>query len=545
MDALAADRMLGEFPPQAYAFGSYRTDKEAKPKDREPQQKIEWKAKGVIPILYDAPHHDHSALHRTLDLWAQTYRDGIQGKESIVTEYALTKPSASTQQDDYVRRMIWALSDRSGKPAKLFAEIDPVPPLEWLEAFSEDCFSHSDLSQFDIPPFKQPDENLKFSLLRRPVNYSHAPENWRYVAPLVAQMPDELLSTLAHSATWWLQSASEKKLNCHEDLFFELCRRYLAIDYQNEVDDKRDPVSHSINHPVGHITQALINIWFLRQPNDNDGLPSDIKPLLTKLCGSEKAQYRHGRVVLASRLISLFRIDRAWTEQYLLPFLSWQSSESEARATWMGFLWSPRIYWPLLTVCKDNFLETAKHYDVLGTWGAQYINLLAFAALDPASTFTTDEYRSAIDSLPQSGLEIAAGALLSALEGAGEQREQYWQNRIRPYWQEIWPKDRQKMSTSIAQNLAQLSISAGDEFPDALATFIDWLQTFDPHYILHLLGKSDLCSKFPQDVLTLLDRIIGNPSYSYSELGECLDNIGRAWPPSQAEPRYRRLHEFR
>jgi SIR2-like domain len=118
MDALAADRMLGEFPPQAYAFGSYRTDKEAKPKDREPQQKIEWKAKGVIPILYDAPHHDHSALHRTLDLWAQTYRDGIQGKESIVTEYALTKPSASTQQDDYVRRMIWALSDRSGKPAK-------------------------------------------------------------------------------------------------------------------------------------------------------------------------------------------------------------------------------------------------------------------------------------------------------------------------------------------------------------------------------------------------------------------------------------------
>jgi SIR2-like domain len=175
MDALAADRMLGEFPPQAYAFGSYRTDKEAKPKDREPQQKIEWKAKGVIPILYDAPHHDHSALHRTLDLWAQTYRDGIQGKESIVTEYALTKPSASTQQDDYVRRMIWALSDRSGKPAKRFAEFDPVPPLEWLEAFSENCFSHSDLSQFGILPSQKPDENLKFSLLRRPVHYSQAP----------------------------------------------------------------------------------------------------------------------------------------------------------------------------------------------------------------------------------------------------------------------------------------------------------------------------------------------------------------------------------
>lgn len=1039
MDALAADRRLGEFTPQAYAFGSYSTDDKAEAEYREPQQKIEWEAKGVIPILYDGANR-HSALHETLRIWAETYRDGIQGKERIVVDYALIKPSASTQQDDYVKRMIWALSDRSGKPAKRFAEFDPVPPLEWLEAFSEDCFSHSDLSQFDIPPFKLPDENLKFSLIRRPVNYSHAPwmmltshgasgsnwdmvmnhlaswlmrhlnnpqlllwlterggrlqnqlvpmvkwkldrfanleregntteldrirvsspdaipsssmrilwcllltgrvklsqknlelhrwkrklnqdgltttlrfelrellapkiklknplplflgeddeieitrenikrfidwdvvlaadhvnyssgdlqqmaawkrvlpellvdiqqllldaldlqrelgeaddlndrsnwdlpsisphsqnqrfkewvsliellrdawlavqqshparatriardwfeqpyptfkrlalfaatqsenitaddwvswlladdcwwlwslgtrretmrllvlegqnltliererleaailaglprkrykenlesedwqesqaheiwlhlaklksggcvlgndaaqkladlsvaypnwqlaanesdefliwmsgsgdsdfeerhpivrvprqldelliwlrqetktdpfsgndwrdvcqkefatvvrafyilsqENfwpsnswrealqtwsdkkrvrhcWRYVAPLVAQMPDELLSTLAHSATWWLQSASEKKLNCHEDLFFALCRHYLAIDYQNEVNDERDPVSHSINHPVGHITQALINIWFLRQPNDNDGLPDDINPLLTQLIGS----HRHGRVVLASRLISLFRIDRAWTERYLLPFLSWQSSESEARATWMGFLWSPRIYWPLLTACKDNFLETAKHYDVLGTWGEQYVNLLIFAALDPASTFTTEDYRLAIDSLPQSGLEIAAGALLSALEGAGEQREQYWQNRVRPYWQEIWPKDKQNMSTSIAQNLAQLSISAGDEFPDALATFIDWLQTFDPHHILYLLDKSDLCSRFPQDVLTLLDRIIEDPCWSRSELGKCLDDIARAWPSSQTDPRYRRLHEFR
>jgi hypothetical protein len=368
---------------------------------------------------------------------------------------------------------------------------------------------------------------------------------WRYVAPLVAQMPDELLSTLAHSATWWLESASKKKLNCHEDLFFALCRRYLAIDYQNEGGDERDSVSRAINHPVGHITQALINVWFLRQPNDNDGLPDDINPLLTQLCGSEKAQYRHGRVVLAERLISLFRIDRAWTERYLLTFLSWQSSESEARAIWMGFLWSPRIYWPLLTVCKDDFLETAKHYEVLDTWGAQYINLLVFAALDPVSTFTTDEYRSAIDSLSQSGLEIAAGSLVRALEGAGEQREQYWQNRVRPYWQEIWPKDKQKMSTSLAQNLARLSIAAGDEFPDALTTFIDWLQPFDPHHILYLLDKSDLCSRFPQDVLTLLDRIIEDPCWSRSELGKCLDNIGRAWPPSHAEPRYRRLHEFR
>jgi hypothetical protein len=368
---------------------------------------------------------------------------------------------------------------------------------------------------------------------------------WRYVAPLVAQMPDELLLTLNHSVTWWLESASKKKLNCHEDLFFDLCHRYLAIDYPDNVGRDGDALSLAMNDPIGHITQAMIKIWFLRQPSDGDGIPDDIEPLLRKLCGSEKAQYCHGRVILASRLISLFRIDRVWTEQYILPFLSWQSSESEARATWTGFLWSPRIYWPLMTAFKNDFLETAKHSSVLNHFGEQYINLLTFAALDPASTFTTEEYRSAIDSLPQSGLEIAAGSLVRALGGAGKQREQYWQNRVRPFWQEIWPKDKQKMSTSISENLARLSIAAGGEFPDAIATFIDWLQPLDPHHILYLLGESDLCSRFPQDVLTLLNRIIGNPSYSYSELGECLDKIAGAWAEAKRDSRYLRLDKFR
>jgi hypothetical protein len=364
---------------------------------------------------------------------------------------------------------------------------------------------------------------------------------WRYIAPLVARMPDDLLSTLAHSVTWLLESASKKKLNCNKDIFFDLCLRYLTINYKDEVDDQKDSVSRAINHPVGHITDALINVWFLQQPNDNDGIHDEIKPLLTKLCGLEKAQYRHGRVILASRLISLFRIDRAWTEQYLLPFLNWQTSESEARATWIGFLLSPRIYWPLLTAFKNDFLETVNHYNVLGHSGREYVNLLTFAALDPASTFTTEEYRFVIDSLPQAGLEIVAEALASALEGAGEQREQYWQNRIRPYWQEIWPKNKQKMSPSIAESFARLSIAAGGEFPDALAKFTDWIQPFYPFRILFLLCELDLCSQFPKDVLTLLDRIINNPPSLLSGLGKCLDDIANAWPESQTDKRYQRL----
>lgn len=170
MDALAADRMLGEFTPQAYALGDCKPGQE-KPKT------IEWKAKGVTPILYEAPNgrHDHSALHKTLKVWAETYRDGTLGKERIVIDYAPTRPSASTRQDDFVGRMLWALSHESGLPAKRFADFNPAPALEWLEAFSEERYLHSDLNRFGVPPRAEVHDKLRFSLIRRPAPYLHAP----------------------------------------------------------------------------------------------------------------------------------------------------------------------------------------------------------------------------------------------------------------------------------------------------------------------------------------------------------------------------------
>jgi hypothetical protein len=144
MDALAADRMLGEITPQAWALGDCEPGQEHR-------KSIEWEAKGVTPILYNVPagSYDHSAMHQTLHAWADTYRDGVQCKESIVVKNALARPQDSTQQDDFVGRMLWALSDKSGLPAKRFADFNPAPSLDWLlESFAHERFGHSDLTRF-------------------------------------------------------------------------------------------------------------------------------------------------------------------------------------------------------------------------------------------------------------------------------------------------------------------------------------------------------------------------------------------------------------
>ena len=117
MDALAADELLGEKKPDAYAFASYQ--------DGELDDTLEeWQAKGVSPLFYKVPTgtDDHSALFRTLKEWADTYRDGVRGKEMIIAQHATTPPLASSKSDFAVGRVLWALTD--GLAAKHFADMN-------------------------------------------------------------------------------------------------------------------------------------------------------------------------------------------------------------------------------------------------------------------------------------------------------------------------------------------------------------------------------------------------------------------------------------
>ena len=1043
MDALDTDRMLGEAIPQAYAMGGCKPDqKEA--------QSIAWQNKGVSPILYEirTGRNRHSALHETLKLWAETHRDGVLGKEQIVVKYALARPSESTQQDDFVGRVLWALSDKSGLPAKRFAEFNPAPPIEWLTAFSENRFRYGDLSRFGISPQALMDAKLRFSLINRPASYKHAPrmtlvgsnpdtdwdtvmyhvacwlmrhlndpqliywlvkngsrlheklagliesrldylnnlnregesdeldeiranspnaipdarmqllwhlllrgrvksfrgdyglsrwvdhlkrhgltaslrmelreflspmialrkpfrwpdelvkpdpsehlrhivdwelelatdhvqsvlgdrtdehwrvafpvllddlqqllldaldllselgravdrsdgsfvvlpsiephwqnrglrdwvtliellrdawlivqkdyparatriaeewfelpyptfkrlaffaasqdgcidsaqwfdwllsdacwwlwseetqrevmrllalqghrlsssqgtleaaildgpprrmypedleperwegiversvwlrlaklnasglqlgnaaqsrfgtlssanpslkldpherkefphwisgtgdpdyeddreidiaprkrrelvqwlkdsppqrhwsdedtwpetcrtrfplsfvalcdlaqqgiwlasrwrealqvwseddlvqQSWRYAAPLVATMPDNILHEIARGVAWWLYATS-KSGERHDEILLDLCRRILNLPLKpgsgltitQGGEQIRRSVTEAINHPVGLVTQALLSLWFRREPNDNDCLPDHLEPLFTQMCDTQVERFRHGRAVLASRLIALFRVDRAWTEQHLLPLFQWTENSMEAQIVWEGFLWSPRLYRPLLNAFRPQFIETASHYDDLGEFRQQYAAVLTYAALECTDEDEAKEFQSAFKALSlfQEGLQEVARTLSQALESAGAQREDYWVNRIEPFWQNIWPKSLDLVSDGITDPLVLMSIAAGEKFPDAVKLIHDWLRPPEyPHHIVHWLQESDVCAKFPNEALRLLDAVISNQP-SLPGLAECLTDILQAMPEIQDDRRYQRLKGY-
>jgi len=1039
MDALAADRMLGEVIPQAYALGDCEPGKQY-------DKAIEWEAKGVTPILYEvlkepSGKDNHSALHNTLKVWAETYRDGILGKERIVVDYALARPSASTRQDDFVGRMLWALSDESGLPAKRFADFNPVPSLEWLKAFSEKRYKHSDLIRFGVPAHADLDDELRFSLIRRPTPYKIAPwmalvsgrgnstqldnvilhlarwlmrhlndpeliiwiaeqgeqlhdqlarfieheldrftclenegktieldeiraqapnavpepfmrtlwrlllarrvkssgikqgniffwhnrlkhdglttllrlelrefltpkialkkafpwraadegtkkqtlidceivladkdicssisslddkhwqdalpellndfqqllhdalnlqrelgeainidelpsisphwqnrhhrgwrmlivllrdawlavqkrdpaqatriaqnwfdlpystfkrlalfaasqdnciapdqwaewvmtedawclwaanthremmrllvlqgrnltpqaqeqleavilngpprkmysddlevgrweeiveqsiwlrlaklcssgialgtaakkrlkdlstaypkldahdreeflywvsgtgdpdfeenrqmrkimaprkkgelvqwlkqppktsypryeddwgdvcrtrffhslyalcelakeglwpeerwrealqvwsesdlalRSWRFAAPLIQEMPDDFLQKLAHSITWWLEVVS-KATDKHEVILLNLCRRMLTLPFDpgscsivRNGEPINKPVTKAINHPVGRITQTLLNRWFKHAPKDNEQLEDSYKSFFTLLCNIQEGRFWHGRILLAAHLIALFRVDRAWTNTYLLPLFDWTKFPQEAKAVWEGFLWSPRLYKPLFITLKPQFLNTAHHYSELCEHSRQFPVLLTYAALEFIDDgYTSSELQSAISVLPQEGMQEVANTLLHALESAGEQREDYWKNRVMPFWHNIWPKSREDISESIAESLASLCIAARGEFSSAFTIIKYCLRPLeDPGHILHRLHESGLATCFPSEALRFLSVVIDHQSWLTDDFEHCLNAIVNADPTIKQNHLYRQLCDY-
>ena len=362
------------------------------------------------------------------------------------------------------------------------------------------------------------------------------------MAQVISKAPDNVIQELSHSLGWWLR-AQAKIFKSDEGLFFVLIRRILELELKNGVYGDDDPVSRAINHPIGLVTEALLRWWY--RPKDAKGLVDEVKPVFTKLCDTGVEKFRHGRVLLAAHAIALFQVDGKWARACLLPLFDWQLSEVEARAAWGGFLWSPRLYRPLLSAIKQPLLETATHYGELGKHAEQYATFLTFAALDPGDIFTTEELAEATCKLPAEGLQSAVQAVIRALAGAGEQRGEYWSNRVLPYFKSVWPKNRDvMMMPNISELLGGVCVAAREAFPEALKELQHWLQPVEhPFYLIHRLNEAKLCEQFASDALAFLNAIIDANALLPGEFKQCLNDIEKADQALAEDARFVRLSQ--
>lgn len=370
--------------------------------------------------------------------------------------------------------------------------------------------------------------------------------SWRYMSTALSNAPSEHLASVGHEIGRWLKNVA-KTTDGNDQAFPGLCRLVIEANRGGRPADGSDPdpVLTAINHPIGNATEALLQWWYQRTLQDGQGLPENVRGIVTDLCDTAASEFRHGRVWLAVHVISLFRVDPGWTGRYLLPLFDWQEDEEEARAAWSGFLWSPRLYHPLFVEIKRSFLDTAHHYEKLGRAAKQYAALLTFAALNPSDTFRPGELKEATGALPDAGLVIASRTLQQSMESAGSQQVVSWENRIVPYLDSIWPTAAERKTKRISSSLAYLCVKAGDAFPHAVERLKDWFQPLSERLgCVYELHESGLCRRFPRSALKFLDALIGNEFLHLREkLSKCLQQIREADSSLEHDPRFRRLSD--
>ena len=113
---LGLNRNGGMDRSSLYAFGKGAS------KDVE----VKWRDRGVFPIAYN----DHCDLWNTLEAWASRVEDSTRWKNSVVEMAKQNPRTLKPHERGQVAHLV-----RTAPGAKLFAQLDPPPPAEWLCVF--------------------------------------------------------------------------------------------------------------------------------------------------------------------------------------------------------------------------------------------------------------------------------------------------------------------------------------------------------------------------------------------------------------------------
>jgi len=168
------------------------------------------------------------------------------------------------------------------------------------------------------------------------------------------------------------------------------------------------------------------------------------------------------------------------------------------------------------------------------------------ASLNLGEHFSVDELRIAFNALPPEGLAGAAEGLAQAISDAGDRKEDHWINRTKPLLESIWPKSAEKQSPDAASAFAKICVNSGARFPEAVRIVRPFIvKTTNYHLALINVAESDMASKYPQDTLDLLDRLV-DERYEWppDELAQSLEQISNANADLTQTLEYRRLSNY-
>ncbi len=370
---------------------------------------------------------------------------------------------------------------------------------------------------------------------------------WKEIAPLLIKVSSELYREESWAIAWWTEKTISSISESEEDNFWAIFNLLLDnISDERKYEPDKNIVNYTINHPIGMITEALMNRFSIRKLKNGERIPDgNLLLSVNRLIADSSNKLLAGKIILISRLNYFYAVDPDWTEKNLIPLLDWQRSNSAA-LIWQGYLWNPRFSTNLVIAIKVYLLDSIENKDQLGQSKDRLFQLFVLICFEFPDLYKLQEQRYALNAMGADGL-IAVSRFLSDLVRSDPQSaDTYWLNRLQPFIMRAWPKSADFISDKTCQNFVLTVIELDEVFAEAV-DFIEPLLKPTPdlgHLIYRIVDKS-LLETQPKTVLKLLS-IIFSDEYQFltGKFRELLNRMVEADPEIENDPNYMRMSNF-
>ena len=370
-------------------------------------------------------------------------------------------------------------------------------------------------------------------------------ENLKSIWTFIDDIPDEVTETQPYLLVYSFKTDS-KDFYDNPEKFFHLFDKFFRFAIDDNVDLSGDDlISQALNHRLGYLIDALFNYLWSKKPQKDQKIPEDIKDRMNKIISSSTNASALGKILIASRISSFFVIDPDWCKEYVIKFFSW--SNPLAVHMWQAYLWSARVNADFLTATKEAWIESYSHFSEFAKTRAEenLCQVLAIVMLDLPDLLTEEQTRELLYNLNQEGLPHVIEYFKRRIMTV-EDPATYWNNTIEPIINNYWPKDLHMQDKYTSRELSLLIIETKDSFSKAFRAISGILKPSDDiSYISHNLEESELPEKYPETVLSLLNKVVSEKAeWGFDEVRIVLDRVVKSKPDITSDPEYSQLNEL-
>jgi len=329
------------------------------------------------------------------------------------------------------------------------------------------------------------------------------PELQFELADLVSRMPDGTLQELLPSATCWLRQRREvlSPTDCPGGpRFLRLWDVLAAPTYREQESDDRgagddDLLSQSLNSPGGILAWAILDALIATKPKADDGLGPQLTLRFDQIVAANGRQALLARAYLGRDLAYLDAVDPAWTDEKLMPRLSWE--HPEALAMWRSYSQAPNVDSArLFNALKPAMLEAFERTDLSDREFEGLVHKLLSVGLwhqrsqAPDYRLANLEIKSALTVGPPAARRHASWnfwRMMGDENGEPADRATRWRQIIGPFLRDIWPLDAELRSEDTARNLVHMALECEAAFPEAVEAILDFVVPYPLYQVSHSL----------------------------------------------------------